>query len=410
MHPAWTALLLGHKSPNLLAISEFPKWRKYLILLSFLDNSSARPVQIGGVDVNICHSRSTAVRGRRRSSSQSPPRGPFCRTRTGPVEADGAVDAQNAPTAPWKTLCVFHELPQGLSHQVTHEKLRKAPKYRWETRIDPICSLVAPCQPGASPPSVRDRNYDRDHLGSAQEYIPILGRRTHAAPGQSQARGGGTRAVFDPCEERPDAARRDASAAANGQLFLRRPLIPAGTANLRSVPGELPSKTLGRRSGVLPGSTRRARGRDLKVAEAGHCRRVRASRAQPHRQDRQRPLPRTRRPFSKRSSRAGAQALLAPGTRCCWRPMTVASVPANLLSLAHACPSVPRRWTSFSRLRSSSLWTVPSPVSRSQPCSVSCPSTRGTSRAARICCQIRTSSPDSLATATETWREPWSRR
>ena len=125
---------------NLLAISEFPKWRKYLILLSFLDNSSARPVQIGGVDVNICHSRSTAVRGRRRSSSQSPPRGPFCRTRTGPVEADGAVDAQNAPTAPWKTLCVFHELPQGLSHQVTHEKLRKAPKYRWETRIDPISS------------------------------------------------------------------------------------------------------------------------------------------------------------------------------------------------------------------------------------------------------------------------------
>ena len=53
------------------------------------------------------------------------------------MEADGAVDAQNAPTAPWKTLCVFHELPQGLSHQVTHEKLRKAPKYRWETRIDP---------------------------------------------------------------------------------------------------------------------------------------------------------------------------------------------------------------------------------------------------------------------------------
>ena len=60
---------------NFSAISEFPKWRKYLILLSFLDNSSARPVQIGGVDVNICHSRSTAVRGRRRSSSQSPPRG-----------------------------------------------------------------------------------------------------------------------------------------------------------------------------------------------------------------------------------------------------------------------------------------------------------------------------------------------
>ena len=54
------------------------------------------------------------------------------------MEADGAVDAQNAPTVPWKTLCVFHELPQGLSNQITHEKPRKAPKWRWETRIDPI--------------------------------------------------------------------------------------------------------------------------------------------------------------------------------------------------------------------------------------------------------------------------------
>ena len=53
------------------------------------------------------------------------------------MEADGAVDAQNAPTVPWKTLCVFHELPQGLSNQITHEKPRKAPKWRWETRIDP---------------------------------------------------------------------------------------------------------------------------------------------------------------------------------------------------------------------------------------------------------------------------------
>ena len=53
------------------------------------------------------------------------------------MEADGTVDAQNAPTAPWKTLRVFHELPQGLSHRITHAKPRKAPKWRWETRIDP---------------------------------------------------------------------------------------------------------------------------------------------------------------------------------------------------------------------------------------------------------------------------------
>ena len=52
-----TRLLDATKDPKNLAISEFPKWRKCLILLSFLDNSSARPVQIGGVDVNICHSR-----------------------------------------------------------------------------------------------------------------------------------------------------------------------------------------------------------------------------------------------------------------------------------------------------------------------------------------------------------------
>ena len=32
----------------------------------------------------------------------------------GPVEAAGTVDAQTAPTAPWKTLRVFHELPQGI--------------------------------------------------------------------------------------------------------------------------------------------------------------------------------------------------------------------------------------------------------------------------------------------------------
>ena len=129
------------------AISEFPKWRKYLILLSFLDNSSARPVQIGGVDVNICHSRSTAVRGRRRSSSQSPPRGPFCRTRTGPVEADGAVDAQNAPTRLGKRCAFSTSFHRAFPHQVTHEKLRKAPKYRWETRIDPkIARMRAPWQ------------------------------------------------------------------------------------------------------------------------------------------------------------------------------------------------------------------------------------------------------------------------
>ena len=46
---AEAASLAGHLRLENLAISEFPKWRKYLILLSFQDNSSARPVQIGGL-------------------------------------------------------------------------------------------------------------------------------------------------------------------------------------------------------------------------------------------------------------------------------------------------------------------------------------------------------------------------
>ena len=46
------------------AMSEFPKWRKYLIFLSFRGQSSVRPVQVGGFDVNIVIHRSTAVRGR----------------------------------------------------------------------------------------------------------------------------------------------------------------------------------------------------------------------------------------------------------------------------------------------------------------------------------------------------------
>ena len=65
------------------------------------------------------------------------------------MEADGTVDAPNAPTAPWKTLRVFHELPQGLSHRITHAKPRKAQKWRWETRIDPNRPSSA-CEPEAT--------------------------------------------------------------------------------------------------------------------------------------------------------------------------------------------------------------------------------------------------------------------
>ena len=76
-------------------------------------------------------------------------------TRTGPVEADGVVDAQNAPTAPWKTLLVFHEPPQGFPHQITHDNPRKSPESYWETRIDPDRALVYP--PVDRQPGIRAR-------------------------------------------------------------------------------------------------------------------------------------------------------------------------------------------------------------------------------------------------------------
>ena len=47
-----------------MAISEFPKGRKYLISLSFRGKASVRPAQVGGFDVNIVIHGSTAVRGR----------------------------------------------------------------------------------------------------------------------------------------------------------------------------------------------------------------------------------------------------------------------------------------------------------------------------------------------------------
>ena len=55
---------ITHKNPGKTAISEFPKGRKYLISLSFRGKASVRPAQVGGFDVNIVIHGSTAVRGR----------------------------------------------------------------------------------------------------------------------------------------------------------------------------------------------------------------------------------------------------------------------------------------------------------------------------------------------------------
>ena len=56
--------MLTPEDVQYLAISEFPKGRKYLISLSFRGKASVRPAQVGGFDVNIVIHGSTAVRGR----------------------------------------------------------------------------------------------------------------------------------------------------------------------------------------------------------------------------------------------------------------------------------------------------------------------------------------------------------
>ena len=63
---AWRRISVRRETSvvSYLAISEFPKGRKYLISLSFRGKSSVRPAQVGRFDVNIVIHGSTAVRGR----------------------------------------------------------------------------------------------------------------------------------------------------------------------------------------------------------------------------------------------------------------------------------------------------------------------------------------------------------
>ena len=119
-------------------------------------------------------------------------------TRTGPVEADGAVDAQNAPTAPWKTLLVFHELPQGFPHPITHDKPRKSPESYWETRIDPnrwgdYVHVACKERSGASLQKLEERGITQ------QRYLHRLG---HTGPPVSERQGLDEANVVDDRERR----------------------------------------------------------------------------------------------------------------------------------------------------------------------------------------------------------------
>ena len=78
----------------------FPKGVKYLISLSFRGKASVRPAQVGGFDVNIVIHGSTAVRGR----------GDLVAYRWALWKLTAPWTHRTRPTAPWKTLRVFHEL------------------------------------------------------------------------------------------------------------------------------------------------------------------------------------------------------------------------------------------------------------------------------------------------------------
>ena len=189
--------------------------------------------------------RSTAVRGR---GGPPPPWESSCRTRTGPVEADGTVDAQNAPTAPWKTLRVFHELPQGLSHRITHAKPRKAPKWRWETRIDPGSRLTDRRQGGASSSHAwRGHHVSRPptpgelvlaDLGGGQRGGSRPGLRSRERPAAADAAVVGVATAATP----PDApAPRVPRSRAGSYLWpVREPRRTGGRCPATAAPGRVP--------------------------------------------------------------------------------------------------------------------------------------------------------------------------
>ena len=59
------------------------------------------------------------------------------------MEADAPVDAQNAPTAAWKTLRVFHEFPQSpFPIKSPTKNPEQPPKMGWEIRIDPFFQVA----------------------------------------------------------------------------------------------------------------------------------------------------------------------------------------------------------------------------------------------------------------------------
>ena len=85
----------------------------------------------------------------------------------GPGDAAGTVDAQTAPTAPWKTLRVLHELPQGiLSTKPSTDRLNY-PQILLRNRKNRLLSDGASNRSGASARILISsvyRNVDVNHV------------------------------------------------------------------------------------------------------------------------------------------------------------------------------------------------------------------------------------------------------
>ena len=134
----WVIKVTWARRIGFRAISEFPKGRKHLISLSFRGKSSVRPAQVGGFDVNI------VIHGSRSSST----------SRMAPLPGSHLVAHGRALwklTAPWThrtrpprlgKRCAFStSFHRAFPIKSSTKNPEKAPKWRWETRIDPVSDV-----------------------------------------------------------------------------------------------------------------------------------------------------------------------------------------------------------------------------------------------------------------------------
>ena len=97
------------------------------------------------------------------------------------MDADGAVDAENAPTAPWKSLSDFHKRPQPLSSFGENRKDKRMSRLRAGQDSDDTHSAyrVAAFQTFLSG---RISTFgDTDRSATWRDEVPLMGNPTEVA-------------------------------------------------------------------------------------------------------------------------------------------------------------------------------------------------------------------------------------